>query len=317
MKQYGPVLAALLVAATTQAPAYEIFIRNNASVKTDELPADSQIDIVFGQPGPQSSSITKSLDDGDTQAYSHGAAAANGGSIAVLAHTRIMGSVDSRAPGTADLIQTNVNPQVTLDIDDIVFTGPGFTTTATLNLDISGFFDAHAMSNSSGLFAKGSAGVSVLVNWNGGAPEYQGLSSTTVNHNTYPAPPVETTAANNDLTGVTFPTTISLGPMIVSLNQAYTLRLYLAAFTSTQADGFGIADAGGTSDFGHTLSFPTSGPVFDLPSGYSVSSASADIVDNTWLGTPVSVSLVPLPAAVWLLMPALALLARGRPSPAA
>ncbi|MEQ8660475.1 MAG: hypothetical protein RLW62_06625, partial [Gammaproteobacteria bacterium] len=271
-----------------------------------------QIDIIFDQPGPLSSTITKALDDEDSQAYSYGAAAANDGSFAVLAHTRVTGAVDSRAAGTTDLIQTNVKPEVTLTIDDIDFTAPGFTTTTPLDLDVSGFFDAHAMSDSSGLFATGSAGVSVLVNWDGGAAEYTGLSSTTVNHNTFPAPQFETSVANNDLAGVTFPTTISLGPMDVSLNQAYTLRLCRSTFASTQVDGFGMADAGGTSDFGHTLGCSTNRPVSDLPAGYSVNAASADIVDNQWLGTPVSVSLVPLPAAAWLLAPALALLARAR-----
>ncbi len=41
----------------------------------------------------------------------------------------------------------------------------------------------------------------------------------------------------------------------------------------------------GQSQFDHTASFPRSGPVFDLPDGYSVSSAQANIAVNQWLGT--------------------------------
>ena len=127
-----------------------------------------------------------------------------------------------RVAGTADLIQTHVDPQVTRGRDDIVSTGPGFTTTTTLNLDVTRLFDAQATNNASGLFAKGSPGVSLLVKRDGDVPEYTGLQTTTTNHN-----------------------------------------------------GF---------------------------------------VDNQWLGTPVSVSLVPLHAAARLRAPAHALLARARRS---
>jgi len=43
--------------------------------------------------------------------------------------------------------------------------------------------------------------------------------------------------------------------------------------------------------FDSTLSFPLLGPVFNLPAGYTVQSASGLIVDNRWL----SPDAVPVP----------------------
>ena len=69
--------------------------------------------------------------------------------------------------------------------------------------------------------------------------------------------------------------------------------------------------ASGDAIFGSTVKFPTSGPVFLVEPGINVSSASASIVNNQWLGTPVSVSLVPLPPSSALLaLPLLAMLRR-------
>jgi hypothetical protein len=40
----------------------------------------------------------------------------------------------------------------------------------------------------------------------------------------------------------------------------------------------------GTTDFGSTLSFAPSGPVFDLPAGWTANSVSGNIVDNRFVG---------------------------------
>ena len=43
----------------------------------------------------------------------------------------------------------------------------------------------------------------------------------------------------------------------------------------------------GTTDFGGTLSFATSGPVFDLPPGWTANSISGNIVDNRFVGAEI------------------------------
>ena len=66
----------------------------------------------------------------------------------------------------------------------------------------------------------------------------------------------------------------------VATNMPFTVALDMSvvstAFNSDGGSGFSTAFA----DFGHTLSFATDRPVFNLPDGYTVNSVSAGIVNN-------------------------------------
>jgi hypothetical protein len=42
-----------------------------------------------------------------------------------------------------------------------------------------------------------------------------------------------------------------------------------------------VASGESTTDFSHTLGFPTSGPIFNLPDGYTVNSISGLIVTHS------------------------------------
>jgi hypothetical protein len=83
------------------------------------------------------------------------------------------------------------------------------------------------------------------------------------------------------------------------------ISLELSLFTRSTV-GFSVAGghiegtAYTSADFGHTLSLNTGGDVFNLGAGESVDSISGDIAGNTWNGTPVSATAVPLPASVYL-----------------
>jgi hypothetical protein len=73
----------------------------------------------------------------------------------------------------------------------------------------------------------------------------------------------------------------------------------------------GAGSMGGTSaiaDFGHTLEFPGSGPVFNLPEGYTLNSVSAGIVNNRYVGfnPPPEPTPVPEPSSLALVGIALA-----------
>ena len=59
------------------------------------------------------------------------------------------------------------------------------------------------------------------------------------------------------------------------------------------------------SDYGHTVTFSLSGPVFTLPDGYTVNSVDGNIVDNRWIDTR-DAQPVPEPASVVTILSGLA-----------
>ena len=67
-----------------------------------------------------------------------------------------------------------------------------------------------------------------------------------------------------------------------------------AGIALVSRDGGGVS---GTSDFLNTLAFPSSGPVFNLPNGYTASSVQAGIVDNQW----IAATATPAPAG-WTIL---------------
>ena len=77
------------------------------------------------------------------------------------------------------------------------------------------------------------------------------------------------------------------------------LGLELVVGAGTITDGENLSASG---NFANTLSFPLSGPVFDLPPGFTANSLSGLIVNNQWIGAPhVAPQGVPEPATLMLL----------------
>ncbi len=60
----------------------------------------------------------------------------------------------------------------------------------------------------------------------------------------------------------------------------------------------GLAPSTASIDFAHTLEFPTTGPVFNLPDGYSISIPDLFIFDNRYV--PEAVATVPEPSSLVL-----------------
>jgi hypothetical protein len=107
--------------------------------------------------------------------------------------------------------------------------------------------------------------------------------------------------------------TVTSSQLMLPVGQAFEVHVYVNASSRAQiavggtpADEFdGVSAQGaGTSNFGSTVRFPLDRPVFDLPPGYTVNSASAGIVDN---------HVVPEPTTGALLGLGLAGLSRRRP----
>jgi hypothetical protein len=104
--------------------------------------------------------------------------------------------------------------------------------------------------------------------------------------------------------------TVTTDPVIVLTDVPTTLEVELSAKAGTL--GFSTTgeplDVFVMNDFSHTLTFPTSGPVFDLPAGYTANSPSLHIVDNRFVVAPTA---VPEPTTALLLGAGLAALGAG------
>ena len=90
---------------------------------------------------------------------------------------------------------------------------------------------------------------------------------------------------------------------MVPVDEPLILTLEMRASSSALVDarlsgGHDVSSSGG-GNFFDTFSLPTSGPVFNLPEGYTVNSLSGLIVDNRWVGAPTSA--VPEPGSLTLL----------------
>jgi hypothetical protein len=77
----------------------------------------------------------------------------------------------------------------------------------------------------------------------------------------------------------------------VRVNVPFRLQLGVTAGVSLTARDNEIFSMEGGANFGNTLTFATSGPVFNLPGGYTINSVEAGIVDNVYVAVPEASSL--------------------------
>ncbi|MDH3280150.1 MAG: VPLPA-CTERM sorting domain-containing protein [Gammaproteobacteria bacterium] len=94
-------------------------------------------------------------------------------------------------------------------------------------------------------------------------------------------------------------TTITLSNITLDLGRVYELTAWINSEVQSGLSATNGAQTVLGVDFGHTMSFPTSGAVFNLPEGFSVNSADGAIVNNQWID-PRPAAVVPVPATVWL-----------------
>lgn len=304
--------ATTLALGSLTATAASVTLKTDASVQTDTIPNDFNREWIIAAPAPGASTNALAASDSDTFAHHYSAAAANAGSLAVVARSHVGGVFDtSGGVGPSEAVWASGRAEASFVVDDIIFSGPGFTTQTSINFDVSGLLSDVTSAGGAGIFARSSSHVVVAMNFgNDPGPDFHGTQFRSTEHYDYPLPPVTTESTQGDLTAVTFPESFSFGPISVSLGVAYKLELTLIVSSSARLLGVGSGDVLSLADFGSTMSFPTSGPVFNLAAGYSANSVSAGIVDNAWTLTPVSVSAVPLPPAILGFAGALWLLGR-------
>lgn len=96
-------------------------------------------------------------------------------------------------------------------------------------------------------------------------------------------------------------TVISSDELLLPVGQVFSIEVEASANASGRVQINGMpadendaatASGGGFSDFLSTVSFPKSGPVFNLPAGYTVNSVSAGVVNNRLVPEPTALALV-------------------------
>src|SRR5262249_9153108 len=81
---------------------------------------------------------------------------------------------------------------------------------------------------------------------------------------------------------VAFSMDFSSGTFLAPLGVPFSVGLDLETSTSLSNDVIESFITSANADFGGTLTFATDGPVFNLPPGFTVNSAAAHIIDNTF-----------------------------------
>jgi hypothetical protein len=190
-------------------------------------------------------------------------------------------------------------------LPDVTFSGPapvGSTISAALSFDLSGSLGTsalHSFTSDAALISEASAGISGQImeptSFIGGS--FGGQAKVVSKHL---ANATLTSSLNRDgVFGVeskTLPDAsiafimptgggFTTDPLTVVIGKPMTLDVSLSVLGGTTWDGTltGGDIASGAADFAHTLSFPSSGPVFVLPSGFTVNSPSGLIVNNQYV----------------------------------
>lgn len=196
-------------------------------------------------------------------------------------------------------------------ITDLVITGPEGPVQLSLNMNVTGGLDALARATGAGLeHASARASMEVqgqISGINGGSFSGSmtlGSSGSQSLGTTY----VFDSAGVFDVFSDEFSGAglVASPTFLVEANRNLSLQLGLDVAAVSQIEVAGTSGQFPTSvfsqaqsDFSHTVSFSTTGPVFNLPDGYTANSASGMIVNNRWVGAPAAA--VPEPASMTLL----------------
>lgn len=304
----GFLIAGLMSASVQAVPVYVESITYAYSGGVYNPVSDS-----YSGPGP--GSVDAYATNYSPYARGSSAASAASGSLAVVSTASLMGPDYS---GTLEAVSEST---ARMTIDDIVFNGPGSSVTTSLNLDWSGSmmetllpqnFDTYGTTNNT-LSISGR-----LFGNNTTYLEFRGERIVSVEQDSPIAIPTESVSTTGILAGQWPPNGFNdLVTDTFSVPTGTDISLELTLYTRSTAGYYltGSSHIEGTAysaaDFGHTLSLNSDGSVFNLATGENVNSVNGNIASNSWNGTPVSASVVPVPASVYLFGSGLALLGFG------
>ncbi len=278
---------------------------------TDLLPIDFRFGILVPDPGPNASCsassippIRKTLEFGGL--IGGGLVVGNESAESFVGPGAHLGgkseaSVFWGASGVIQDAAVVVHSQAYFRLDDLIFSGPDIRveTRGHLKLSEHTTVDRTAPSlfplfNATVLAGAGFRGnLGGLLDFEGGAFERLGApTSGFINSGIVP-----TNYSGGDVILTTPPVTVPTGvPIVYPLD--FFATVIVQGVAQISGHGHGLVDAS------HSLEFPTDGPVFDLPPGFTVNSADGLIVDNRWVGAVTEVS-VPEPPTLVLLASAL------------
>jgi hypothetical protein len=163
-------------------------------------------------------------------------------------------------------------------IDDLIISGPGVEASVQVSADLDGFM------NLSGLNGTDAFGIVTARLQIGNSSTLTGFT-------------LSSGATNSPV----IDTTLTSGAIILPTNTNLVVTMFLEG-SVVASDNFGPGSASAEVNFLNTMSFPTVGPVFILPEGFTANSISGNIVNNQFV--------VPEPATFWLFGSGLAGLVR-------
>jgi hypothetical protein len=292
---FASVLVSLAVPA--RAASYDI----SGSI-TFQVP-DTVVLNSYNVAGPVMNSRQVLYDDVAPNRVWHGRAGSGADAYGLHASTYV--GANNIANGDSGGLLFRATASVLASFTDVVIAGPVGATSvqAPINFHLSGQQILGPYTSDSPVFTsnvQSSVALQVFADTNSA-----GGSSNFFYRNGVVSPPQQTGL----LAGLGNSADVQTPVWTLPVNTPFTLTLQLntaAAVSVVFSDGY-ITSA--LSDFGNTLSFATDRPVFTLPAGYTVNSADAGIVNNTF-STPVpeasSAALLLAGLAFVLLVPRLA-----------
>jgi len=203
-------------------------------------------------------------------------------------------------------VRNGTDASATFVLNDVIISGPGDFLSTSLNMNLSGGLSASTFAQlgmGTGAESNASASVSVFVSIAG--TRFSGTQAFARLSNVDTQSSDGSTFEDGLLTGYTgAPTALVTPDVNVPIGSAFVVALTLFTSVDTNSSNTIVGSrrqADAASDFDSTFSFALSGPVFDLPDGYTANSASGLIVDNRWLGIAAPTA-VPEPSSLLLVI---------------
>ena len=190
-------------------------------------------------------------------------------------------------------------------LDDVIISGSGSGLLSTsLNMNLSGGLNATTFAQlgmGNGAEANASASVSIGVSVAG--TSFRGTQAISSLWQVETQSAGGSTFEDGLLAGYTgAPTALVTPDVMVPIGTPFVVVFNLSTVVDTRSSNTILGSrrqADASADFDSTFSFPLSGPVFNLPDGFTANSASGLIVNNLWLGI-AGPSPVPEPSSLLL-----------------